>query len=84
VSAYLTRELLELVGEDGTTITVEAGDYLEGVDPWGLSLRDRTRWCDVLRRVRAIEGVGQAVVVLEVGARYALGRIEDLILLVDE
>ena len=93
MSAYLTREQLELVGEDGTTITVEAGDYLEGVEPWGLSPRDRTRWCDVLRlglerdpprRRREGEIDAHPIVILDAGGRMVYAHADDLLTVDDD
>lgn len=81
MSAYLTREQLELVAEDGTTITVEAGDYLEAVDPFGapLTLRQRSAWVSCLQRGAASGPPGDAVVVLEVRGKYGFARLSDLL-----
>ena len=81
MSAYLTREQLELVAEDGTTITVEAGDYLEAVDPFGapLTLRQRSTWASCLQRGVADGEPGEAVVVLEVRGKYGFARLSDLL-----
>ena len=85
MSAYLTRELLELVAEDGTTITVEAGDYLEAVDPFDapLTLRQRSAWVSCLQRGIADGELGEAVVVLEVRGKYGFARLSDLLLIDD-
>jgi len=84
MSAYLSREALHLLADDGRTITVDAGDYLEAVDPLaGLVLRDRARWASVVRAGAAALSPSEGLVVVEVRQRYALARVEDL-LLVDE
>lgn len=85
MSAYLTREGLSLVAEDGSTLTVDAGDYLEAVDPFAssLSLRDRERWCSCLRQGAFAAPEVVEAVVLEVRGRYAYARMVDL-LTVDE
>lgn len=81
MSAYLTREQLALVAEDGTTITVEAGDYLEAVDPFGpsLTLRQRSAWVSCLQHGVAAGEPGEAVVVLEVRGKYGFARLSDLL-----
>lgn len=81
MSAYLTREQIDLVAEDGTTITVEAGDYLEGVDPFAapLTLRQRSAWVSCLQRGAASGPPGDAVVVLEMRGRYGYARLTDLL-----
>jgi hypothetical protein len=85
VSAYLSREELHLLADDGRTLTVEAGDYLEAVDPLAsLALRDIARWASVVRAGAEALSPSEGLVVLEVGSRYALARVEDLIPLVTE
>ena len=85
MSAYLTREQLELVAEDGTTVTVEAGDYLEAVDPFDapLTLRQRSAWASCLQRGVADGEPGEAVVVLEVRGKYGFARLSDLLAIND-
>jgi len=84
MSAYLSREELHLLADDGRTITVEAGDYLEAVDPLaGLALRDRARWASVVRAGATALSPSEGLVVVEVRDRYALARVEDL-LIIDE
>lgn len=86
MSAYLTREQLELVAEDGTTVTVEAGDYLEAVDPFSapLTLRQREAWVSCLRRGLARGAPGAAVVVLDAGGRMLYAHADDLLVVEED
>lgn len=80
MTAYLSRSELRVVAEDGRTVTVEAGDYLDGVDPFaGLTLRDRARWASLVRGYAEQIMPAEGLVVVDHLGRYALCREADLL-----
>lgn len=90
VSAYLTRSQLSLLAADGSRLVVEAGDYLEAVDPLAerLDARRRHEWVAVLqlglereppRLRRTGEIDAHPVVVLDAGGRMVYAHADDLL-----
>lgn len=94
VSAYLTRAELSLLACDGTRVVVEAGDYLEAVDVFGVGMnaRRRAEWLAVMRlglerdppsRRQPDELEAHPVLILDVRGRMVYAHADDL-LVVDE
>ena len=93
--AYLTRSELSLLAADGGRVVVEAGDYLEAVDPLSerLDARRRGEWLAVLRlglerepprRRREGELDAHPVVILNAGGRMVYAHAEDLLTVDDD
>ena len=93
--AYLTRSELSLLAADGGRVVVEAGDYLEAVDPFGggMNARRRGEWLAVLRlglerepprRRREGEMDAHPVVILDAGGRMVYAHADDLLTVEDE
>lgn len=90
MSAYLTRSELSLLAADGGRVVVEAGDYIEAVDPFGggMNARRRGEWLAVLRlglerepprRRREGELDAHPVVILNAGGRMVYAHADDLL-----
>ena len=93
--AYLTRSELSLLAADGGRVVVEAGDYIEAVDPFGggMNARRRGEWLAVLRlglerepprRRREGELDAHPVVILNAGGRMVYAHADDLLAVDDE
>jgi len=95
VSAYLSREELHLLADDGRTLTVEAGDYLEAVDVFGegMDARRRAEWLatmrlglerDPPRRRQPDELDAHPMLILDVRGRLVYAHADDLLVVDDE
>ena len=93
--AYLTRSELSLLAADGGRVGVEAGDYLEAVDPFGggMNARRRGEWLAVLRlglerdpprRRREGDLDAHPVVILDAGGRMVYAHADDLLTVDDD
>ena len=93
--AYLTRSELSLLAADGGRVVVEAGDYIEAVDPFGggMNARRRGEWLAVLRlglerepprRRRDGELDAHPVVILDAGGRMVYAHADDLLTVDDD
>ena len=93
--AYLTRSELSLLAADGGRVVVEAGDYLEAVDPFEASMNARRRgeWLAVLRlglerepprRRREGELDAHPVVILDASGRMVYAHADDLLMVDDD
>ena len=93
--AYLTRSELSLLVADGGRVAVEAGDYLEAVDPFeaGMNAWRRVEWLAVLqlglerepprrRREGALDA--HPVVILDASGRMVYAHADDLLTVDDE
>ena len=90
LSAYLTRSELSLLAADGGRVVVEAGDYLEAVDPLAerMDARRGGEWLAVLRlglerepprRRREGELDAHPVVILDAAGRMVYAHADDLL-----
>ena len=93
--AYLTRSELSLLAADGGRVVVEAGDYLEAVDPLAerMDARRRGEWLAVLRlglerepprRRREGEIDAHPIVILDAGGRMVYAHADDLLTVDDD